>query len=206
MMKLKSKKSRDTYLVLGVDQDGRGYVAVVTNAKDADAAKRAYRKHFPKYSPVSWPNLSDLLESVRILALARDGMPTGRDDLPVLDAGGPAPEWPSEKDPALFVEGIGCPNVLLNSLHAIRAAAVDRGLPDPFGNDGAEISTPAFDARAYRWEPPTRGAFWWRDLHVTWYKTVDRDCRSNRAMTVKEAEDMQDECVAAILLMDKEEE
>jgi hypothetical protein len=133
-------------------------------------------------------------------------MPTGRDDLPVLDAGGARPEWPSKKDPALFVEGHGCPNFVLSALYAIRVAAVDRGLPDPFGNDGATISTPAFDAMAYRWEPPTRGAFWWRDIHITWYKSYDRDSRCNRLITVKEAADMQDECIGAILLMEKDEE
>jgi hypothetical protein len=204
MTKRKTTGKSDTYMVLGVSSEGLGYVAVVTNAEDAEAAKKAYTKHYPKYSPVSWPSLTDLQESVRILALARDRMPTGRDDLPVLNAGGPDP-WPSKKDPSLTADGHGCPNFVLNALYAIRVAAVDRGLEDPFGNNGAEISTPAFDAKAYRWEPPSRGAFWWRDIHITWYKHVERDCRSNRSISVKEAEEMQDECIASIVLMEKDE-
>ncbi len=205
MTKRKTTGTADTYMVLGVSSEGLGYVAVVTNAEDADAAKQAYRRHYPKYSPISWPCLADLHESVRLLQLARDGLSIGRDDLPVLDARVSTPERPPKIDPALFVEGIGCPNFVLNALNAVRAAAVDRGLEDPFGNNGATISTPAFDAKAYRWEPPTRGAFWWRDVHISWYKHVERDCRSNRSISVKEAEEMQDECIASIVLMEKDE-
>jgi hypothetical protein len=205
MGKRKEEAKAKTYMVLGVDQDGIGKVSIVINAEDDDAAKRAYRRRFPKYQPISWPCLEDLHESVRLLELARDGVPIGRDDVEVLDAGDSAPGRPPKMNPNLFVEGIGCPNVVLNALYAIRNAAVERGLEDPFGNNGSEISTPAFDAKAYRWEPPMRGGFWWRDIHISWYKHVERDCRMSRHLSLIEIEEMQDECLAAIVLMEKEE-
>ncbi len=205
MGKRKVEKGPDTYLVLGVCQDGFGRIAVVTNAVDDDAAKRAYRRHFKNITPISWPCLQDLHESVRLLELARDGLPIGRDDVEVLDAGTSNPErLPKKTNSAADEKCVVCQDCVLTALHAIRNAAVERGLEDPFGNNGAVISTPAFDAHSYRWEPPTRGGFWWRDLHVSWLQHVQLDCRVNRPLTLDEIEEMKDECISAIVLMEKE--
>ncbi len=205
MTKRKVEKGPDTYLVLGVDQDGFGRIAIVTNAADDDAAKRVYRRRFKNIPPISWPRLQDLHESVRLLELARDGLPIGRDDVEVLDARASAPGRPPKMaNHASDEKWVACPGTIVKALDAIRGAAVGRGLDDPFENGGA-ISTPAFDARSYQWEPPTRGSFWWRDVRVTWYKHLGRDCRINRAMTADEIEEMNDECFAAIVLLEKEE-
>jgi hypothetical protein len=198
-------KTKDTYLVLGVDQNAMGRIAIVTNAEDPEAAQRAYRRRFKIITPISWPALSDLHESVRLLELARDGLPIGRDDVEVLDAGASAPGRPPNiPNPGLDEKGVVCPGAVVKTLDAIRGAAIERGFDDPF-EDGGMISTPAFDARAYRWEPPTRGAFWWRDVRVTWYKHLGRDCRINRSMSSDEIEEMRDECFAAIALLETEE-
>lgn len=63
-------KVKETYLMLGVDHEGNGQVAIVLGT-DLEASKNAFSKRFPGITVISWPSYTDLKRSVAIMELAR---------------------------------------------------------------------------------------------------------------------------------------
>jgi hypothetical protein len=182
------------FMVLGVDREHRGHIAVVVGAEDHKSACRAYQRSHPGCSPVSWPSLRDLKQSVTAMEMS---VSTGKNDFcPVIIADG------AEVPPDAPDSGSApCPVAVVRVLDEVRASLDDHGFMDPFENNGAAFTTRAFVAHSQRWDNEGEpGTFHWRDLKITWYKHLNRETTINRIPSKSELADMRAECLAAIEL------
>ena len=180
------------FLILG--SHGVDGVIAAVRAADVDTARTGFINVFPGATPISWPSLEDLANSVAILRKVQAGIAV--QEIPVIDTF----QDPAPYSPMIDEEEV-CPDSVLAALGQLRQIVLERDLPDPFGNTAETLNTSIFTAKAYDWNNDTPGEFCWRDVRVSWYKHLGRETRINRKLTEDELAMLAQQCASALLVL-----
>jgi hypothetical protein len=193
-------KDDQIFLMMGQSFDNEGIIAIVL-APDSDAAQVAFRRQYKDASPVSWPSMLDMRETLEKMTAAINGdMTTG---LPVVDGFAAPPEETgydvAKTSPWPFGFGYFITPEIRKVLSDLRAQMIEAGINPPF--DSSEISYEGetfsvFAPRLRRAECP--GEFRWRNVIVRWERHWKIDSKINRELSAEELAQLRGECMAEL--------